>query len=490
MRPHLRRLLLSLGLLALCPPPAAALSPEETRHLLDRAGFGAAPDDFAIYRPLTRTAAVDRLLGDLDAPTLTADPSFLAEPRPDAIAYRAISDKLPEERRAFTLARRGEALSIRGWWLQEMIGGRAPLRERLALIWHGHFTSAFDKVRVPDLMWRQIALFRTEGTRSFADLLRGIGQDGAMFRYLDVPASRKGQPNENFARELMELYTLGTGNYTEQDIKEAAKAMVGWRLNAGDLKPTFMPAAAVTGPKQVLGETVDTTGDVIALLLKQRATARFITEKLWLAFISPEPDKAEIDRLATRFFDSGYQIRPLVRDLLLSPAFWSPEAHGRLVKSPVDLVVGAVRQFDMPVKDPRRLAIETRLLGQDLLDPPNVRGWPGGMEWITTDTLLKRRAVLTRLAYGEPPEPARRQPDGIAAEYARLIGLDQTAPAPGMQGRAVVLSDFFAKYPLFLADEGLLQKSVLAEPPVQPPTRSTPPDRLLELLLDPAYEVK
>lgn len=490
MRPPFYRLLATFGLWVFIIAPASALTPEETRHLLDRAGFGATVADIAAYRPLTRSDAVDRLLGTLDAPTLTPDPQFLSEPRPDALAYRAISNRSPEERRAFTLARQGEALAIRGWWLTEMIGGPAPLRERLALFWHGHFTSAYEKVRVPDLMWRQVALFRTQGTQTFADLLRGIGRDGAMFRYLDVPASRRAKPNENFARELLELYTLGTGHYTEQDIKEAAKTMVGWRLNAGDLTPIFIPAAAVPGPKQVLGTPVTDLPDLIELLLKQPATARFVTEKLWLALISPTPDPAQVAELATRFFNSGYQIRPLVREMLLSAAFWSPEAQGRLVKSPVDLVVGTVRRFGMPVKDARWLAIETRLLGQDLLDPPNVRGWPGGMDWISTDSLLKRRAVITRLAYGEPPEPARRQPDGIAAQYARLAGLDQAQPTPGMQGRAVALGDFLAKNPIFLSDEALLQRSILAEAPVQPPTRSTPPDRLLELLLDPAYEVK
>ncbi|MFY8106264.1 MAG: DUF1800 domain-containing protein [Elstera sp.] len=489
----MRLRLLACGLLAtgLSALSAHALTPQETRHLLDRAGFGATPQDIALYRPLSRTEAVDKLLGQLDAPTLTPTPEFLAGARPDAATYRAIGDKPAEERRAFTLARQGEALDIRGWWLTEMIHGNSPLRERLALIWHGHFTSAFEKVRVPDLMWRQVALFRAQGTHSFADLLRGIGEDGAMFRYLDVPSSRKNKPNENFARELLELYTLGAGNYSEEDIKEAAKTMVGWRLNAGDLRPVFIPATAVSGPKQVLGETVTELKDVIELLLKQPATARFITEKLWLAFISSTPDSGQVEALAKRFFDSGYQVRPLIRTILLSDAFWSPEAHGRLVKSPVDLVVGTVRRFGMPVKDARWLAIETRLLGQDLLDPPNVRGWPGGMAWITTDSLLKRRAVLTRLAYGEPPEPANRQPDGIAAQYARLVGLTQARPsAASQQGRAEPLSDFFAKNPLFLTDESLLQTSMLAEPPVQPPTRSARADRLLELLLDPAYQVK
>lgn len=482
-----------LVVVSLTAPATQALAPEETRHLLDRAGFGATPGDIDLYKPLSRTKAVEKLLGALDTPTLTPNPDFLVGERPDAVAYRAISDKPPEERRAFVLARQGEALAMRGWWLTEMIGGSSPLRERLALIWHGHFTSAFEKVRVPDLMWRQVALFRDQGTRNFADLLRGISEDGAMFRYLDVPSSRKNKPNENFARELLELYTLGTGNYSEQDIKEAAKTMVGWRLNAGDLRPTFIPATAVPGPKQVLGESVTDLKDVIEVLLKQRATARFVTEKLWLALISPTPDPAQIETLAKGFYDSDYELRPLVRAMLLSDAFWSPDAHGRLVKSPIDLVAGTVRRFGMPVKDARWLAIETRLLGQDLLDPPNVRGWPGGMDWISTDSLLKRRAVLTRLAYGEPPEPANRQPDGIAAQYARLAGLSQAnarASAGAMQGRAVSLGDFYARNPLFLTDETLLQKSIMAEAPVQPPTRSTPPDRLLELLLDPAYEVK
>ncbi len=490
MRRSIYRLLAALGLALLAIPPVSALTPDETRHLLDRAGFGATVDDLATYRPLTRSAAVDRLLADLDAPTLTPAPGFLSDSRPDAATYRAISDRTPEERRAFTLARQGEALAIRGWWLTEMIGSPAPLRERLALFWHGHFTSAYEKVRVPDLMWRQLALFRTQGTQNFADLLRAIGRDGAMFRYLDVPASRKAKPNENFARELLELYTLGTGHYTEQDIKEAAKTMVGWRLNAGDLTPVYIPAAAVPGPKQVLGAAVTDLPDLIELLLKQPATARFITERLWLALVSPTPDPAHVAQLAARFSASGYQIRPLIREMLVSDAFWSPEAHGRLVKSPVDLVVGTVRRFGLPVQDARWLAIETRLLGQDLLDPPTVRGWPGGMAWISTDSLLKRRAVLTRLAYGEPPEPARRQPDGIAAQYARLAGLEQPQAPAGMSGRAGPLADFLAKNPIFLSDEALLQKSILAEPPVQPPTRSTAPDRLLELLLDPAYEVK
>ena len=249
-----------------------------------------------------------------------------------------------------------------------------------------------------------------------------------MMVYLDTNQNRAAAPNENFARELMELFTLGEGRgYTETDIREAARAFTGLRYRP-DTGATFERRVHDAGRKIVLGETGDFTGDdIIDILLRQPRTAEFITEKLWREFISPDPDAELVQRLAAQFRASGYEIAPLIKGLLMTDAFRS--ARGTLVKSPVELVAGTFRLFGASPRDPRVLSVLGRNMGQDLFDPPNVKGWPGGLEWIDTANLHVRHAFLYGAADALTLVEAAAQRNPAAADRPRRLARE-TGQAP------------------------------------------------------------
>jgi uncharacterized protein (DUF1800 family) len=395
------RQLASLVLLLPLPALAAPIGEAGARLLLGRTGFGAPPAQVAALAPLEREAAVDRILASRHSEPATTPPDWTAEP----LLHPPRKDLSENEKQALrdTETRRG--LALRAWWLQEMATTASPVTEKLTLFWHGHFVSGQNKVKSAQLMYRQNALLRREALGNFASLLHDIARDPAMLRYLDTAGSRKGQANENFAREVMELFTLGEGHYSEQDIREAARAFTGWQLDPDSGEPVFRPHRHDDGQKTVLGHSSALDGDaVLDTLLAQPATSRFITRKLWLYLVSPTPDDATVKRLAASFA-RDYQIKPLVRALLLTPAFW--HSSGQQVKSPVELTVGTVATFGISVPDWPALAQLNRRMGQDLFDPPNVRGWPGGDAWINSDSLLLRKQFLDSLTRygGNKPRP-------------------------------------------------------------------------------------
>jgi uncharacterized protein (DUF1800 family) len=243
-----------------------------------------------------------------------------------------------------------------------------------------------------------------------------------MLIWLDNAGSRKQAPNENFAREVMELFTLGEGHYTEQDVKEAARAFTGMSIDRDSGEFRWRPAFHDRGVKTVLGKSGAFDGDdVLDILLARPETAEFIVGKLWREFISPAPDLAEVRRLAALWRDAGYEIKPLLRAMLLSPAFWSPENRQALIKSPVDLVVGTMRTYEMRPMDMRPAVLACAGLGQNVFSPPNVKGWPGGETWINAATLLGRRQWLERVFRGGDNLEAMRGMEGFAerAELAR-----------------------------------------------------------------------
>ncbi|MFD2264678.1 DUF1800 family protein [Lacibacterium aquatile] len=460
-------------LTGLTPVGAFALSPEETRHFMARTSFAATPRDLETFAKIDRKGATERVIETINlAPEATLPyPAFLKSIRPTLEEYdnprkRGLDETQVE---AFKKQRYQENQQIRAWWLSEMIASEVPLRERMALFWHGHFTSTAGEARLPEVMWQQIQLLRQNATGNFASLLRAVSRDPAMLRYLNGASSKKEQPNENFARELFELFTLGTGNYTEDDIKEAAKAMVGWRVNRDTQTVSFQAKEAVPGDKQVLGKTVQDMDGVIDAVLAHPATAPFIVRKLWVEFISPTPDEKEVERLATLFRDGNWEIAPLLSAMFQSGAFWSETNRGTLVKSPVDLMVGAARGLDIPVDKPLQVVNMTRQMGHELLNPPTVKGWPQGMGWLTSDTLLARRDALVRLAKGDFSYP-----------YPRNVPV-----TAGYRGLSRYLEDDPGR-----ADQARLQKTLLAAPPTQPFDGVGPGDRVLQAMLDPAYEVK
>jgi uncharacterized protein (DUF1800 family) len=349
-------------------------------HLLRRAGFGASPSELAQYCALGFEGAVDALLNIEAAPELE-DP--LAE----------VTNFDPNR-----------LLSIQELWVARMVRSPRPLEERMTLFWHNHFTTANSKVNNPVWMWNQNELFRRHALGNFRELVHAVAKDPAMMRWLDTVLSKKGRPNENFARELFELFTLGIGNYTEQDIKEAARAFTGWEVRNDRF--FFNRSQFDDGTKTVLGQTGRFTGeDVIDLAVSHPATARFIATKLYVHFVDDHPARRTVERLAGVFTASGYEIRPLVRAILLSPEFSSEAAYHAKIKSPVDLVIGTARTFGLP---PSPLLVSAlNGMGQALFNPPTVKGWPEGREWIGASSLLNRLNFANQVVTGRRPD---RQP--------------------------------------------------------------------------------
>jgi uncharacterized protein (DUF1800 family) len=271
-------------------------------------------------------------------------------------------------------------------------------------------------------MYRQNVTLRANALGNFGELLHAIARDPAMVVYLDNAQNRRGTPNENFAREVMELFTLGEGNYTEQDIKEAARAFTGWSIDRGTGQFLFRRFIHDDGDKTVLGRTGNFDGDqVLDILLAQPQTAEFITRKLWREFVSPDPDEREVARIARRFRDSRYDIKVALHALLVSDAFYAPEHRATLIKSPVELVVGTLRQFAFKPADALPFAVAAAGMGQNLFSPPNVKGWPGQETWINSSSLLARKQFLDRVFR---TEDAGMRP--VAATMATL----PMAPAP------------------------------------------------------------
>ena len=466
---------------------AAAIGYEGARHLLNRTGFGATDAEISEYAPLDRAAAVERILQGARREAATPPPEFVDEPF-DRF-YRVMN--LPaEERMAVQRKLLQRSFELRAWWLGEMVATPSPITERMTLFWHNHFATSQQKVRSLQLMYRQNLLLRREALGNFASLLRGIAKDPAMLVYLDNAGNRRQAPNENFAREVMELFTLGEGHYTEHDIKEAARAFTGWSLDRETGEFTYRRIWHDYGEKTVLGRTARMDGDdVIDLLLGKPQTAQFVAAKVWREFVSPTPEPREVARWAQVLREERYEVKPLLRTALMSEAFWSPANRGALVKSPVELVAGTLRTFEIHPADLKPAVFACAALGQNLFSPPNVKGWPGGEAWIDSSTLLARQQFVDRVFRGADP-------------MATTVAMRTPAPVQGQGGVAVrrMLERGMADY-VFDADRfgaalgskggERLQSLVLAYPPVGSMSREAPVgDRVRELVADASYQLK
>jgi uncharacterized protein (DUF1800 family) len=354
----------------------------------------------------------------------------------------------------------------------------------MTLFWHNHFTSSLQKVRSPALMYRQNVLLRKHALGNFGGLLHAVSRDPAMLVYLDSATNRRGQPNENFARELMELFTLGEGKYAEQDIKEAARAFTGWSIDLDTGEFRFRPRQHDDGAKTVLERTVRTGDEVLDVLLAQPATAEYVAARLWREFVSPQPQPEELARVAAAFRDSGYEVRAALRALLLTPASWSPQNRAALIKSPSDLVVGTLRQFAISVNDPLPFVFLMRSLGQDLLSPPNVKGWPGGDAWINSTTLLARKQFLERLLRVEESRMVMQQP-------AMREKIDNLKPGARRVMQAIADLNFSTRDWLapFEGRESMVPLLLLAGAPAGNPSGSGM-EYLRALVADPVYQLK
>lgn len=380
--------------------------------LLQRAGFGGAPQEVDALAALSPAEAADFLLGP--AKLLPPDPpSFLEESGMEE-ALKAERDKMnalsdpakadaKREVAQYLRATQGRQMTeLRGWWLKQMAEPARATREKLTLFLHGHFATSFEKVRSPSLLYQQNSLFREKGYGMWSDLVLGVAQDPAMLIYLDGAKSRAEAPNENFARELFELFTLGEGNYTEKDIQESARAFTGWGIGAAKGKkaglqrgaqPSFknVPKWHDSGTKTIFGETGNFDGtEVIRLTLAQDAAPRWIAQKLWRFYAGWPAPEPLLQELVREWQSLKGEIRPFLMAMWTNPNFYDPVRSADRVKSPTEWLVGLCRQIGRPLPAPALSAHILNQLGQNLFEPPNVKGWDGGIAWINTASISRR----------------------------------------------------------------------------------------------------
>jgi len=376
----------------------------QAAHLLRRAGFGGAPAEIDALSSQSMEAAVATLLHparpDLDFAGFP-DATLLYDPK-----VRTQTAQL--------------------WWLDRMLRTRHPLVEKMTLFWHGHFATSIRKVS-PAMMVGQIDLFRSQALGNFRSLLLAVSKDPAMLVWLDNRYNVAAHPNENYAREVMELFALGLGNYTEDDVKNAARAFTGWTLDkSGNF--IFRPTQHDDGIKTFLGHTGSFDGaDVLSIIVQQPIHQRFICRKLLEFFVYSDPEPELIEALAQTYALSGYDLAKTVGTVLRSNVFYSLRAYRALPKSPIEFVIGAQRLMQVQGV-PKDTIGWLQRMGQEPLAPPSVKGWDGGPTWINTSTLLARFNYVNRLVRSLPPKPAAQME--ATAMSAMAAPSMSAAPAP------------------------------------------------------------
>jgi len=405
-------------------------------HLSNRAGFGGPPAEIEKLAGLGLERAVAHLVDYESIPDSTENPAWAKLDPERAEKLRAARQASEDERRqmfrAWQQGERQHCVELRHWWLERMATGPRPLQEKMTLFWHGHFATSMEKVRDAYLMWRQNDLFRRHATGNWPDLLIAAAKDPAMLVWLDQAQSRKEHPNENFAREVMELFALGEGHYTEKDITEGARALTGWSYARTRQEFIERPFWHDRGEKIIFGKTGNFDGeDFLRLIVAQPQAARFITAKLWKFFAGADAPPELAAALASEFRAAGDNFKPVLRAMFLSEAFYAPDIVHNQVKSPVQWLVSSVRVLERGLPPPMVCVGLTRNLGQDLFAPPNVKGWDGGLNWITTATLLARYNEAATLVQGDLSSMAGafpNQPNGMQMERrlqnARIGGVD------------------------------------------------------------------
>jgi uncharacterized protein (DUF1800 family) len=366
----------------------------KNQHLLWRAGFGPAVeqlndlDEFSpqqFYKALVK--ASDKKPGYINVADNYLQGLMMGIDQVGRVQQKELT---PEEKRKRQQKSREGVRNLNLYWLNEMVNSGAQLREKMAFFWHGHFAC-----RNLNVFYQQglLDVIRRNALGNFGTLLKEVSHSAAMLNFLNSQQNRKGHPNENFAREVMELFTLGRGNYTEDDIKEAARAFTGWGATAqGEF--IFRKGQHDDGNKTVLGQSGDFDGDdVLDILLEQKQTAKFITQKIYQFFVNDQPDTEKIEWLSDRFFKNKYDIAQLMEDIFTSDWFYDEKNIGTKIKSPIELLAGIQRMLPMKLENEEALIVLQRILGQMLFYPPNVAGWPGGKTWIDSSTLMLRMRI-------------------------------------------------------------------------------------------------
>lgn len=376
--------------------PASDFTIDAARHLLMRAGFGASPAQIRALHRLGLDGMVDHLVDYEATKSRRAGGEDVyvwrqSTPPPTRLEYARMTEQQRRAaRRRFRQADQRQLFALKTWWIRRMLTTRRPLEERMTLFWHGHFTTSYRDVRRSKLIAQQHDLLRAHATANFGELLVEVSRDPAMLAYLNNNQNRRGRPNENFAREVMELFTLGLGEYDESDIREAARAFTGWTFDRrGQFRNNRF--GHDNGLKTVFGVRGRHNGvDMCRLLLQHESCAPYIASKLFAYFAYADPEPEVRDALGAFFRARRFEIKPLLKKIFKSRAFYSPRARGQQIKSPIVLLVSTARMLGMTTVPALFVARSSAALGQDLFAPPNVKGWEAGLAWITTSSLLER----------------------------------------------------------------------------------------------------
>ncbi len=455
---------------------------DRARHLIDRAGFGAPPAEIARLAAMTPEQAVASVMDYQSIPNdhlAPFDPSGVWDPSlrdfpPSRVAATERAERTGEalgarvkpagERRLQPVVDRFfywlratmlETRRLAHWWADRMVATSRPLEEKMALFWHGHFATGEEKIRDYRKMEQQLALLHRHATGNFRTLLIEAARDPAMLAYLDAAENVKGAPNENFAREVMELFTMGVGHYTEKDIREAARAFTGWIDDGLDFKVD--PVKHDDGAKTFLDRTGNFDGvDILSIILEQKVTAEYVAAKLYKFFARENisPDLAV--RLGAVLRDNDYEIAPLMRTIFLSRDFYSPPSVGTRIKGPIELIVSTYRKLGVKhlpgIPD---LYLVSRELGQTLLNPPTVAGWAQGRAWITPGLLLARGNFARDVLFPDiinfvepnfnPGAEVKRVNDRILAGYSIAEAtVEQEGGGGGMEGGDKTMANVIA----------------------------------------------
>jgi len=386
------------------PPVSEKL---QLQHLAWRAGFGEPLPVITKWTDKRRKEIVNKILiGKKD--TLDAVAVISESDLPD---YRKVKDMNAEQRKQVQQMNRQGVKDLNIAWTHTMINSEHPLREKMALFWHGHFAC-----RTQNVLYNQqlLQVIRENALGNFGELLSAVSKTPAMLSFLNNQQNRKQHPNENFAREVMELFTMGRGNYTEKDIKEAARAFTGWGFD-GSGQFVFRERIHDDGEKEVLGKRGNFNGDdMLQILLDNKQTAHYITAKIYRFFVNETTvDDAKVAMLADKFYHSGYDIKSLMREIFMADWFYNEQHIGNRIKSPVELLVGLRRSIPMEFEKEEVMLLFQGILGQQLFYPPNVAGWPGGRSWIDSSSLMFRLRMPQVILYSQE---LRTKPKDITPE--------------------------------------------------------------------------
>ncbi len=397
----------------LTPLLARDFTPYAAAHLLWRAGFGGTWDEAVELADLGLDSAVDRLVFYEPSKNLPA-PECAALPEESGKAFEERLRGIPDEevrqseRRMRYQKERDQIRDLKLWWLDRMVSSSLsnpvipPLEEKLTLFWHSHFATGYeDKISATYPLWQQNQMFRSLAISPLTDQLNALLRDPAMLVWLDNASSHRNNPNENFARELMELFSMGVGHYSEKDVKESARALTGYSVDRESWTFQFREAAHDPGEKTFLGQTGPFRGEeIVSIICQNPATANFMARKFLEYFVCTAPDQEMIEAVAERYRSTDYNLRDLLRALFRSQLFYSERATNAVVKSPVGLALGALKAMRSPLPKDEVFLGALRVMGQDLFFPPDVNGWPGGGDWINSNTLLIRYNFANFLMHG------------------------------------------------------------------------------------------